>query len=452
MSGRSPLQGVSHALAGLGAVEFGTAMAALGPWEAHPRLAVAVSGGADSMALALLTQTWVSEWGGDLLCLIVDHGLRPDSTAEAEQARGWLHRRGLAACVLRAEWTGIAAGRGSIQERARRLRYRLLLERCIETRRPHLLLAHHREDQAETMLMRIARGSGSRGLAAIAPATLAPGSGGRVRLLRPLLGMAKERLRRTLEEAGQPSVEDPSNRDRRHERVRWRALLPLLAAAGMAPARLAAGAARFAEERGVLDRAATAWLCSAASPSIYGHVTVEMDRFADLEPPVVEAALARLLGAVSGNPYPPRRDSLARLQAELRRVPARLTRTLAGCVLALANGRLTVMREPSAVSEIRLAHPGLLLWDGRFELRLEGPADRLDGLTISCLGREGLGEARSLLRRIGAREPRAPAGQLCSLPALRDGRGLVEVPHLPAFSGAERLARVAWAPRQPLTG
>lgn len=451
MSGRRPLQGEST-VTGLGAAEFGTALAALGPWEGHPRLALAVSGGPDSMALALLSAAWVRERGGDLICLIVDHGLRPDSAPEAEQVRQWLLRRELAACVLRAGTIGIAAGRGSVQERARRLRYRLLIEHCIEMRRPHLLLAHHREDQAETVLMRIARGSGLRGLAAIAPAALAPGSGGRVRLLRPLLGTAKERLRRTLEEAGQPWVEDPSNRDRRHERVRWRALAPVLAAAGVEPARLATGAARFAEERRVLDRAAAAWLGSTASPSIYGHVTVEMDRFADLDPPVAEAALARLLGAVSGNPYPPRRDSLARLGAELRRAPARLTRTLAGCVLALANGRLTVMREPSAVVEIRAAHPGLLLWDGRFELRLDGPVERWEGITISCLGREGLAEARLLSRRIGARPPRAPAGQLCSLPALRDGRGLVEVPHLPGFSGAERLTRVAWAPRQPLTG
>ncbi len=495
MSAKPPAASAEPAAA-LSAVDFAEAMAALGPWEARPRLAVAVSGGSDSLALALLADGWARARGAGALAFIVDHALRAESKVEAEQVRRWLEARGLAAAVLRAGKEARAEQAGSPQERARRLRYRLLLEECIPRRIPHLLLAHHRDDQAETVLMRLVRGSGLRGLAAMAPAALAPGSAGRVRLLRPLLAVPKARLRAVLEAAGQVWVEDPSNADPRHERVRWRRLMPVLEAGGVDPGRLAAGAGRLAQARAALDRAAASWLAGAASPSGYGHVAVRMEEFSDLPRAVAETALARLLGVVGGGPYPPRRERLMRAVEALRCAPARLVRTLAGCMLSLDRGRLLVTREPAATVETCPARPGLLIWDGRFELTLVGPAGRLEALTISCLGREGLAEARRRLRQAGAPMPQAPASQLQTLPAIWQGGWLVEAPHLPAVAASagfhqsrSRLARdsralkvvqnqkvvpdladprpwrgpatsgtglamaaVAWAPRAPLTG
>ncbi|MCI0431832.1 MAG: tRNA lysidine(34) synthetase TilS [Rhodospirillales bacterium] len=435
----------------LGAAEFAAAMAALGPWEARPRLAVAVSGGSDSLALAMLVDAWARARGAALLALVVDHGLRPESAIEAEQVRRRLDARGIVATILHGapdEREG-----GSLQERARRLRYGLLLEACIDRGIPHILLGHHRDDQAETVLMRLVRGSGLRGLAAMAPATLAPGTGGRVRLLRPLLGCPKARLRAVLETAGQAWVEDPSNADPRHERVCWRGLMPVLEAGGVDAGRLTAAAARLGQERAVLDRAVACWLAATASPSRYGHISVGMEGFSELPSAVAEAAFARLLSAVGGGSYPPRRERLARALDALRGSQARLARTLAGCVLTLDHNRLLVTREPGATVDRRRARPGVIIWDGRFELELKGPAERLQGLTISCLGPEGLAEARRRLRRAGASMPKAPARQLLTLPALwQDGR-LVEVPHFPAVAeGSALVAGVAWAPRLPLTG
>ena len=447
MSARAPV--APDGATALGASEFDAAMAALGPWEGSPRLAAAVSGGADSLALALLADRWARDRGGSVLCLIVDHGLRAESALEAEQVRAWLAARGIEAAVLLAQ---AGEERGSIQERARRLRHRLLMERCIAAGIAHLLLAHHRDDQAETVLMRMVRGSGVRGLAGIAPASLAPGSAGRVRLLRPLLVQPKARLRATLEAMGQSWVEDPSNRDLRHERVRWRRLMPLLASGGVEPGRLASAALRLAEERRALDRAVASWLALSAASSPYGHVTVRMEGFAALDRPIAEAALARLLGAVGGAPYPPRSDSLCDLAEALRRSPPRLTRTLAGCVLRLERGLLQVTREPSAVLHSCGAQAGLLLWDGRFELRLTGPQAPLDGVAVARLGRDGLAVARRLLKGWGLRPPQAPARQLETLPALWGRARLVEVPHLPRLFGGKAVASVAWAPRQPLTG
>ena len=445
MSRRVPA--AAEGSAALKAADFAAAMAPLGPWEPHPAVAVAVSGGSDSMALALLADGWVRALTGRLLAFIVDHGLRPDSAAEADRVRGWLEARGIAAAVLRGE----ASRRGSLQERARRLRHRLLSEACFSHDISHLLLAHHREDQAETVLMRMVRGSGLRGLAGIAPAALAPGSTGRVRLLRPLLSVPKARLRATLQAAGQEWVEDPSNADLRHERVRWRALMPVLAAGGVEPDRLAAGAARLAEARAAIDRAAASWLAEAASPSPYGHVRIRMEGFARLAPAVAKAALERLLGAVGGQPYPPRGERLAHLMDALAGGPS-FARTLAGCTLRLQSGMLLVLREEAAVVESCSARPGRLLWDGRFELRLEGPPGRLEGITISCLGHAGLAEVRRRLAAAGAPLPRVPARQLATIPALWRGLLLLEAPHLTPAAPGPRHATVAWAPRQPLTG
>jgi tRNA(Ile)-lysidine synthase len=426
--------------------EFSSAMERVGPWEPHPTIAVAVSGGSDSMALALLAGDWTRRRSGRLLALIVDHGLRAGSAAEAERVRGWLEARAIAAEVL----SGREPPRGSLQERARRLRHRLLVETCIDRGIRHLLFAHHLEDQAETVLMRMSRGSGLRGLAGIAPAALAPGSGGRVRLLRPLLRFPKARLRAALRSAGQDWVEDPSNADPKHERVRWRALMSLLAAGGVDAPRLGAGAMRIAEARASIDRAAASWLAEAAAPSRYGHVRVRMERFDRLSPVVARAALERLLGAVGGQPYPPRGERLSPLIDALCG-GGRVARTLAGCALRLENGVLLVLREAASL-ETCPARPGRLLWDGRFELRLEGPPEPLEGITISCLGPGGLAELRRRLAAAGAPGPRAPARQLATIPALWRGMLLLETPHFPDASPGPRLAAVAWTPRQPLAG
>ena len=156
-------------------------MAALGPFEARPDLAVAVSGGADSLALCLFADRWVRARGGRLVALTVDHGLRPGSRQECATLARWLGGRGIEHDIL--TWKGAKPAAG-IQAAAREARYSLLHEACRERGILHLLLAHHAADQAETVLLRAGAGSGFDGLAAM-PAVSgleAP------RRLRPLLG------------------------------------------------------------------------------------------------------------------------------------------------------------------------------------------------------------------------------------------------------------------------
>jgi len=166
----------------IGKAEFARLMAALGPYEERPRIAVACSGGPDSLALALLVHDWAEGCGGAATALIVDHGMRTASAAEAAQAARLLSIRDVASRILRRRGGRPARG---VQVVARTARFALLTRWCAENDHLHLALAHHREDQAETVLLRLARGSGVDGLAAMAAIAETPS----VRLLRPLLNI-----------------------------------------------------------------------------------------------------------------------------------------------------------------------------------------------------------------------------------------------------------------------
>ena len=216
---------------------FAALMAPLGAFGPAPRLAAGVSGGADSMALALLASAWARERGGSLLALVVDHGLRPESAAEATQTLQRLAARGIPA--RRLVLTGLARG-PALAERARAARYAALRAACAEAGILHLLLGHHAADQAETVLIRQLGHSGPAGLAGM-PVLAALCE---LHLLRPLLGVPPVRLRATLRAAGVGWVEDPSNADLHALRPRLRAALADPDGTGPDIAALCAGAHR----------------------------------------------------------------------------------------------------------------------------------------------------------------------------------------------------------------
>jgi tRNA(Ile)-lysidine synthase len=176
--------------------EFAAAIGRLGPFEPAPDLAVAVSGGADSLALTLLADRWARACGGRITALTVDHRLRAESGDEARRVGAMLGARGIAHEIL--VWHG-PYPLHDLQAAARAARYRLLGDWCRARHVLHLLTAHHQDDQAETLLLRLGRGSGLAGLAGMAPLV----EEAHWRLLRPLLDLPAARLRATLEQTGQ---------------------------------------------------------------------------------------------------------------------------------------------------------------------------------------------------------------------------------------------------------
>ncbi|MGE5475947.1 MAG: tRNA lysidine(34) synthetase TilS [Bacteroidales bacterium] len=427
----------------LTSADFAALMAPLGPFEARARVAVAVSGGADSLSLALLADEWARARGGEAVALTVDHGLRADSAAEAAQVGRWLAAAGIRHHVL--TWQG-AKPAADIQAEARAARYRLLEEWCRAEGVLHGLLAHHRDDQAETLLLRLGRGSGVDGLAAMAPVA----EGFAMRWLRPLLPVPRARLAATLAARGQDWVEDPSNQNPLFARARLRALMPVLAGEGMSPARLADTARRLGRARAALEdmvaQAAARW----AELHPAGYAVVDADAFRQSSDEVGLRLLSRLVRALGGGIYPAREERLEALHRRLRGGLPRAA-TLGGCRVAPLAGRLLICREAARMAPPLALVPGAeQVWDGRFRVRVAGDAP--PGLTLAPLGEQGWRKVAALAapRRL----PLVPAPVRPTLPVVMDQEAICAVPHLGYNQGSAAGCALRWivaAPASPVT-
>jgi tRNA(Ile)-lysidine synthase len=288
----------------LDAGAFARLMAPFEPFEASPTLAVAVSGGRDSMALALLSHGWAADRGGRVVGLIVDHGLRAESAGEAAVTADALARHGIESAIL--AWSG-AKPRAGLQAAARTARYRLLRDECRRRGILHLLLAHHADDQAETVAMRASRLSGPDGLAGMAALVEQP----EMRLLRPLLGVSRTGLTATLLARDVPWFDDPSNLDPRFERTRLRAT------GCPAPVGLGAGGV----ERSVRDSKLAHAAVDILEFDPEGVAAIDRTGFARLGRDLQMRLLSRLIQAVGGGDHPPRRERLERAALRLGAPP-----------------------------------------------------------------------------------------------------------------------------------
>lgn len=406
----------------------------LGPFEPGPVITVATSGGPDSLALAFLTHAWARARGGRAIALIVDHGLRPKSAAEAIQVAGWLGATGIEHAVL--AWNGPRPARG-VQAAARLARHGLIEAWCRDRGVLHVAYGHQRDDQAETFLMRRRRDRHGEGLAAMAAVT----ERRYVRVLRPLLAIGRERLIATLAALGHPWVDDPSNRNVAFERVRVRAWLPVLAHRGWPPERLAALAACHGRERAVADGRLAHWFGAAATLHPAGYAILDGAVFRATDRDLRAAALAKVIATVGARLYAPPREACARLTGDAGR-----PRTLGGCVVLPHRGALIVAREPRAIGPALPLNGRPALWDGRFEVT--GPSCEGEGFAVRRLGQDGLRRVKEWV------DTRAwPRVVLAGLPSIWRLDEPVAIPHLHIDRmrdpGSLRFT-ITWRPPQPL--
>nr|WP_321983490.1 tRNA lysidine(34) synthetase TilS [uncultured Lichenicoccus sp.] len=374
-------------------------MQPLGPWDGLDLLAVAVSGGADSLCLALLAQRWAAARRGACIGLIVDHGLRDSSAGEAAATLQRLRRIGMPGRILPLH----ALRRGpALAARARAGRYAALSLACMQAGIVDLLVAHQAGDQAETALMRRRAGSGPDGLAAMAHLVETPS----LRLLRPLLGVAPGRLRATLLAAGLDWVEDPSNRDVAALRTRLRHELDG-AAPGVRRALLRevadAGRARMTRQ---CERALQLALLAELRPEGFALLPACL---------VAPDTLASLIRTIAGSAHPPPTRAVAALALRPRAA------TLGGARL-LPAGRLgpgwLLVREARAMQAPVEAADGVL-WDNRFRLHAAGVA-LPSGSRIGAAARRMAGRPEALLPTVVRTAMPClydPAGTAISLPS-----------------------------------
>ncbi len=348
------------------AISAQTAKRLFADWRGAPAIVLAVSGGPDSIALMWLAARWrrALKRGPRLIAVTVDHGLRTAAAAEARDVKRLARSLDLQHRTVR--WSGTKPRTG-VPAAARSARYRLLAQAARADGATHILTAHTRDDQAETLLMRIMRGSGIAGLAAMARESERDG----VRLARPFLNVSKSQLIATLRKAKVSFADDPTNRDTGFTRPRLRMLMPAIAAEGGDTrnlARLASRLARANQAVEVLVDGAERYLAlrdrdpsrpgfqaKTFDAKILDAKTFDAKAFAAL---AEEIRLRLLLRAIDrfGHEGPAELGKVEALLSALdralaqnpagRRPKPRLKQTLAGALVSLIDGRIRVEPAP----------------------------------------------------------------------------------------------------------
>lgn len=368
-------------------------------------IGVAVSGGSDSLALLYLLDEWRRDGGPDLRAATVDHGLRAEAAAEAAEVARICAGLGIAHDTL--TWGG-HDGAGNLPDRARRARYALLAEWARGHGIADIAVGHTEDDLAETFLMRLARGAGVDGLAAMRDRWSQAG----VTFHRPLLGLGREHLRDFLRARGVAWVEDPTNSDTAYERARTRAALGALALLGIDTATLAATARKMAGTRAALYHQAHA-LAQDHVRIEAGDVVIARAALRDMPDEAARRILQSALRWINGAEYPPRGPAMTQFLAAAR---AGETMTLQGCHMQAQGDMLRIGREYNAVSGLRV--PQGQVWDGRW--CIDGP--EVAGAEVAALGPAGLRAVPDW--RAGG----LPHGAALASPALWRGEELLAAP------------------------
>ncbi len=385
---------------------------------------LAVSGGADSIAMMHLVAEWVRRHpasGITLVVATVDHGLRADSAEEARTVGGEAAALGLPHVTL--PWLGEKPSTG-LQAAARTARYNLL-QACAELQSlqpAHLLTAHTADDQAETLLMRLARGSGVDGLAAMRPERVLPGS--QIKHYRPLLDVPKAQLIATLRARGISWIDDPSNDNANFERIRIRRLLPLLAEAGVDVAAVGLSTRRLGRASAALDDV-TGQLWERCVDAHKGaFITIDRRQF-DATPPELRVRL--MIRAVTVMGEPDSVPSLAQIEDVVvaLNAPTVPARTLHGAMVQATADRISVFREPgrAGLPEIELIPGKSVVWDGRFRVELTPLATA--PVTVRALTAN---EWSDLRKRFDIHPAQIPTRAAYTLPSFWRGPELIAVP------------------------
>lgn len=380
------------------------------PISSHKIIGLAVSGGPDSLALMVLYAAW-RETGEvpPAIVYTVDHGLRAEAAEEAELVRRLAVERGFEVRVL--QWTGPKPETG-IPAAARAARYRLIGSAMAEDGATTLLTAHHLDDQAETVLMRLAHGSGAKGLGAMRPFSDVEG----IRIFRPLLGVGKDKLEAIVAAHGLDAANDPTNSDLNYERARWRSMRPGLERAGLTPDRLA----QFAERMARLDELATkiaddVWREDVRSDD-FGVIHIGARAFAEMPDEAGIRVLWRALRRAGGG----QRGELSAveaLHAKLKSGLAEAPVTLMGAVVVPGPGHILVYREAGrkGLPRLHALAGNVTFWDGRFTIQSPVPVTIEPATSIT---------RQRFIDMIGA-APEIPVAAIRSAPLVTDGDGNV---------------------------
>jgi tRNA(Ile)-lysidine synthase len=342
--------------------EINALMMRFKPWPKS--IALAVSGGPDSMAMAVTLKRWADNHNIQTIAITVDHALRPESAKETLQTQQRLGTIGVPCRILRWEHQPVTTG---LHAAARKARYSLLVDACREHHIHHLITAHQREDQAETILMRFAKGSGIDGLSGIATITQLDD----IFFWRPFLLVSKARMMATCDAAQIGFITDPSNLSERFARGRLRRVMPLLAEEGLTIDRLIDLGHRATSVKDALEQVTNTLLCAATSRDIAGTVSGDILAFQSAPRAIAERALTKCLQHIHHENYPPEHDALSSLLDALLSEENLAPRTLHGCVISKNNKSFCITPELSAIEVRPIKGDQPILWNKIWKLTVD---------------------------------------------------------------------------------
>lgn len=387
----------------------------------HSHLAVAVSGGADSMCLLLLLHRWCKRYQHKLTALTVDHGLRKEAKQEAEQVKAWCNSLEIDHQTL--TWEGDIPT-SNIQAEARKIRYTLLETYCTDHRIHSVFLGHHHQDQAETVLLSLMRGGSVGALSGMKYSSFMS----EITLLRPLLSFSKQRILATLTNLNQSHIEDPSNDDSRFMRVSIRQFLNTLDRKDEIITHINKSASHMQR----LDDFISLNVIKAEKECVtlhpFGFSAIDKHRYFEQHTEIGLRLLARQLCLISGESQPPRFEELERLYLALKSA-IYSAMTLHGCLIKHGTAQhnqhqVFIIRETNALP-VDTAFRSPLVFDKRFKCFHPEEYEDHSEFTVGALGIAGWLSVKDAIK-----VEKLPKEVFYALPALKHLEKVVAVPHI----------------------
>ena len=389
-------------------------------------IAVAVSGGADSMALCLLLHDWSKLYSQKIMALVVDHGLRQETRKEIQKIVKWLSTIEVSYEIL--YWKDKKPSTG-IQSAARSARYGLMLQWCHNNNFKTLVTGHHLEDQVETFLLRVEGGSGLDGLSSMSSISDRAG----ISLVRPLLGVPKIFLREYLNSKRQTWIEDPSNQSLAFRRTAIRGMLTNLKDKGISASRINAVINNLDLIRCHLSSVTQVFFERAVRILPEAFCIVDLSALKSLPKPIMVRVLIKIILVFNNKIYPPRRRSIKHLIENIRSLKIR-NFTLGGCYFVFRGPNLFVCRDPRSISTQKVFSGDKFIWDSVFNIVISGP-QRENG-KLSALGEKGWIEIVQKCPEL--KNIKIPHPVVVTLPTLFDEFGVIEVPGLRYHCGCPK--------------
>ncbi len=415
--------------------QFQKTVAQIFPKQIPKKVAVAVSGGCDSMALLLLAKKLLPS-KTKIFCLNVDHNYRVNSSLDSQFVADFCSRNSIECFVLK---SNLSPPSSNIEGFLREIRYNLLNQFCLVNKIKHLFVAHHQQDLAENFLIRLFRGSGIEGLAAMQPKTKLEKLDN-IFIIRPLLGLNKDALQAYLNKNKVVWVEDETNQDQKYLRNQIRAFLKDLPDIKNINSRIVLAAEAMLESKKLLQLEISKVFPKIFKFNYFGYFVVDVAKFQRLAKKrelFAKNLLALALMKISGNFYKPRREKLTRIYQLILSEKLFKAYSFYGCILERkADGEMFIYREKAAIKNLKISalkstNPKQFWFDNRFKITIDQSflAQDIEITTLNFSQFKQICQVKPELKNIKNHIKKI----LLTIPAFKNCHGIFAVPQINYF-------------------